>query len=50
MKRGPDVAGRRARYASMDETGHRKQLVAPRWMVVPTPKGSFLLLLRCTVM
>ena len=31
-------------------TGHNGEPVAPKWRVVPTPKGSFLLRLSNTVM
>ena len=50
MKRGPGVTGRQARYPNMAVTGHKGSPVAPRCKVVPTPNGSFLLLLSLTVM
>ena len=48
--KGPGIAGRWAKYPSMDVMGHNGEPVAPKWRVVPTSKESFLLRLSKTVM
>ena len=49
MNKGPSAAGRQARYPNCAVTGNKGSPVAPRCSVVPVPKGSFLLLLRFTM-